>query len=87
MLNMKLFYQRIYTVHVCVVLALLFCTGVLNYLLWAYTPDTRFETLETWLLPFAKPAFSLCSLALAAALAADSHTIRVLRKLSYFKHK
>ena len=49
-------------------------------------PDSRFDTLETLLWPFAKPLLSLFTLAVLVMIAFDPHTARVLRKLRYFNH-
>lgn len=85
MLNMHLFFKRIVTVHVCIVLMTVICAGVLNYLLWTHTPDTRFETLESLLLPFVRPLVSLATISLAVAMGFDIQTVRVIRKMAYYK--
>jgi len=87
MLNTTLFFRRSAVIHACVICAALACVSVLNYLVWTYMPDSRFDTLETVLWPFAKPVLSLFTLAVLVMTAFDPHSVRVLRKLSYFNHK
>jgi TRAP-type C4-dicarboxylate transport system permease small subunit len=87
MLNMKLFSRRVAVIHASVICAAFACVSVLNYLVWTYMPDSRFDTLETVLWPFVKPVLSLFTLAVLAMIAFDPHSVRLLRKLSYFNHK
>ncbi|WP_298150892.1 hypothetical protein [Flavobacterium sp.] len=84
MQNMKLFSRRVTLTHASVVLSAAVLVSMFNYLVWTYQPDTRIETLETVLWPFARPILSLITLALFVTIAFDPHTVRVLRKLSYF---
>jgi hypothetical protein len=84
--NMKLFAWRVTAIHACVVLVVFTLTCMLNYLVWTYAPDSRFETLETLLLPFAKPVITLGTVSLAVSVALGRHTTRVMRKLAYFKN-
>jgi hypothetical protein len=83
--NMKLFAQRVYLVHWSMAVITVIFASVLNYLMWEYTPDTRFETLETLLLPFARPAITLATVGLVVNAVFNPHTMRIMRKLAYFK--
>lgn len=86
MLNMTLFSRRLAVIHASVICAALACVSVLNYLIWTYQPDSRFDTLEAVLWPFAKPVLSLFTLAVLVMIAFDPHSARVRRKLRYFNH-
>ena len=84
MTNMKLFARRVALIHASVVFFALACVSVLNYLVWTYQPDTRLETLETLLWPFFRLVLTLYSLTVLVTIAISPHTLRVLKKLSYF---
>ncbi len=85
--NMKLFSRRVVVIYTSVVVTSIACMGVLNSLIWSYRPDNSFETLETFLWPFVRPVLSLITLAIFVTIAFDHHTVRVIRKLSYFNDK
>lgn len=85
MTKMKLFAWRVTVIHTCVVASIVISTCMLNYLVWSYIPDSRFETLETLLLPYAKFVFTLVTASLALTVAFDSHTVRVIGKLSHYR--
>lgn len=72
--------------HSCAVVVVILLVAILNYLMWQYESDTRFETLETLLLPFLRPVVTFGTIGFALSLALDHHTMRVLRKLKYYKN-
>ena len=80
--DMKHFARRAMAVHRHVASLVLVLTGALNYLVWTYAPDAKFDTLETLLLPFARPVVSVGTIAIAVSTIFDRHTVRVLRKLA-----
>ncbi|WP_426078678.1 hypothetical protein [Janthinobacterium sp. PSPC3-1] len=72
--------------HYCAVAVVILLVAILNYIMWQYESDTRFETLETLLLRFLRPAVTFGTIGLALSLAMDHHTMRVLKKLEYYKN-
>lgn len=75
-------FHRIAAIHAgCTVIAVVLAC-VLNVCLWSYAPDTRFETLETMLLPVFKLFFALVTIGAVLGIVFDRLTLRVLRKHS-----
>lgn len=75
-------FKRFSLVHACVVVLAILLAAALNYLLWSYKPDTRFDTLENALLPVVRPVFTIALFGVVCCIAFDRLTLRVLRMLA-----
>lgn len=76
-------FHKVAVIHLCVTATVAILSCALMAMLWSYVPDTRFETLETLLLPVFRVLFTLAAFANLLGIAFHRRTLRVLRWLKY----
>ncbi len=74
-------YEKLLRFQRCICLFGAFIAVLINYLIWSYEPDTRFETLETVLFPAIRALVAVVSIGLVVNMYLDPLTNRVLRIL------
>lgn len=76
-------YKRLFAVHIATTSVVVACACIMNWLVWTYTPDTRFQTIETMLYPVFRVLVTLWTTIVTLNVAFHRLTLRVLMRLAH----